>query len=248
MNTIISWHLLSYSTGFILMGLWFYSIFFTYSLYWHRAASHNQITIAPGFAHLLRFWLWINTTIWYHGHLYRFTAEHRLHHMISDQPGDPLSPKNHSLKEFFKYGNFPGQARYVSPEQLRVLGNFSVEPVDKFSMFYKQNQFKGIYITAIVWAILLGPIGLLFGLLSPYMWQYGGTFFGDYVWHTIGYKHPNSKDEARNIMPWPLLEGLHSNHHVDGRNPNNAYRWWEVDLFYWQIKLLSLFKLVSFNR
>jgi len=248
MQTLIDWHLINYSTGFVLMGLWFYSIFFVYSLYWHKAASHQQLIISPIFQHVIRFWLWINTTIWYHGHLTRFTAEHKIHHMLSDQPGDPLSPKNHHLKDFFQYGNSPGQARYVSAEQIRALGNYSQEPTDVLTMFYKRHQFKGIYVTPIVWAILLGPFGLLFGLLSPYMWQYGGTFFGDYMWHTFGYKHPNSNNQARNVTPWPLLEGLHSNHHANPRQANYAYRWWEIDLFYWQIKLLSLFKLVSFNE
>lgn len=245
---IFNWHLISYTWGVALIFFCLYSTFFIYSLYWHRVASHKQAILHPWFADFCRFWLWINTTIWYQGHLVRFTAEHRLHHAVSDEPNDPLSPKNFRLREFFTYGNNPGNARYVSAKQIIQFGDASMEPNDKFSLFYKRHQFNGIWIFRVIWFILLGPIGFVIAYLNPYIWQYGGTFFGDWMWHTIGYKHPHVRGEARNISPWPTLDGLHSNHHVNQNNPNNAYRWFELDLFYWQLRLLEIVGLLKFNK
>lgn len=247
-SNLLDWHCIPYTWGFVLMFFYTRSIFFTYSLYWHRSCAHKHFTIHPGFQHLLRFWLWVNTTLWFQGHLTRFTAEHTLHHIKADTELDPFTPKKFSLMELFTYEHRPGAARYISAEDIEKYGDPTVEPNDTATLFYKKHQFKGVWISRFFWTILLGPIGLLYSMLLPYFIQYFGTFVGDYFWHKVGYRHPKSTSEARNFWPWPTLEGLHSNHHVYPGKPNVACRWWEIDFFYWQTKLLALFGLVKFHK
>ena len=250
-NFILNWHLLPYPLGFSLM-YFCYGVLtpYSYSTYWHCMCSHKYFTIAPWLQHIFRFQLWLTTSIWYQGHLTKFTAEHVLHHRHHDQmEGDPFNPRRYTLLELWTYEQREGAARYVSPEDVEKYGDPSVEPNDPASMFYKRHQFKGWILNSIIWGILMGPIGVVYGYLMQYAFQYIGTFMGDWLWHRFGYKPPNPECEARNIFPWCITtEGLHGNHHKNPHLANRRIRWFELDLFYWSHRLMAVFGWVKFNK
>lgn len=246
--SILTWHLIDYSTGVLLIYAQSLLFFWSYSFYWHCSASHKHFTITPWFAHLLRFWQWINSTLWYHGHLTKYTAEHRIHHMYSDTDKDPLTPRRFTLRQLCTYEQQPGAARYISPAEVEKYGDPTVEPTDPASMFYKKHQFCGVWISIVFWTVILGPVGFVLGYLLRYYHQYFGTFVGDWLWHKVGYKHPKIKGDARNICPIIFLEGLHSNHHVFPQKVNRACRWFEFDFFYYTCVVLSWVRIIKFNK
>lgn len=246
--TIMSWHIVSYTAAFWIFFIQGRIYFFTFTFYWHDSAYHKHYTIIPWFEHCCRFYMWVNSSVWYQGHLTRWTAEHYLHHKYTDQPGDPISPHQFPLRKLVTYEQKEGAARYVSPESVEKYGDHSVEPNDPFTMFYKKHQFKGMWINMLFWTILLGPIGTVIGYLTPKINQYYGVFLGDFIWHKFGYKHPNGKTEARNILPIVLHGGLHSNHHNNPNEPNKAVRWFELDLNYHICKLLALIKIIKWTN
>ena len=246
--SILSWHLIDYSMGLFLLFLQSCMFFWSYSVYWHCSAAHKHFTIAPWFQHILRFWQWINSTLWYHGHLTKYVAEHRIHHLYTDTDRDPLTPRRFSLRELCTYEQREGAARYISPEDVAKHGDPTVEPNDRASMFYKKHQFRGVWISTFVWTVLLGPLGFVLGYLLPLYHQHFSTFVGDWFWHKIGYKHPNSKDDARNFWPIIFLEGLHGNHHALPRQVNRACRWFEFDFFYYGCVVMSWFGIFKFKR
>jgi stearoyl-CoA desaturase (Delta-9 desaturase) len=248
LNSILTWHLIGYDVGVCLMLLQTRLYFLSYSFYWHNSASHKHYTIVPWFQHVVRFWQWINSTIWYQGHLTKFTAEHRIHHIYSDTDRDPFSPSRFTLKQLWTYEQRPGAARYISPEDIEKYGDPSVEPNDPATIFYKKHQFRGVWISTLIWTIILGPLGFVLGYLMPYFHQYYGTFIGDWFWHKIGYKHPSVKGEARNFLPIWFGEALHSNHHAYPNRINKAVRWFEFDLLYWVLILLSWINIIKFNK
>ena len=247
-ESILSWHLISYHIGVLLMLLQGRLYFLAFSFYWHNSACHKHYTIVPWLQHVIRFWLWINSTIWYHGHLTKFTAEHRMHHIYGDSELDPFSPHRFTLRELWTYEQRPGAARYVSPEEVEKYGDPSVEPNDAVTMFYKRHQFHGVWISTLIWTILLGPLGLVLAYFMPRINQYYGTFIGDWFWHKIGYKHPATKSEARNFLPFSIVEGLHSNHHAYPNRANKAYRWFEFDFFYHACVVLSWIRIIKFTN
>jgi len=247
-ETIFTWHLIGYGTGVLLMLLQARLYFLSLTFYWHNSASHKLFTIVPWVEHVIRFWQWINSTVWYQGHLTKFTAEHRMHHMYTDTDRDPVSPHRFTLRQLWTYEQRPGAARYVSSEEIEQYGDPTVEPNDPATMFYKRHQFRGIWISVAIWTILLGPVGLILSRLMPLFNQYYGTLIGDWIVHKIGWKHPASKGEARNLLPLVITEGLHSNHHVYPNRLNKAVRWFEIDLFYYFCVVLSWIKIIKFTN
>ena len=108
---------------------------------------------------------------------------------------------------------------------------------------------------AIGW-IAGGPAeGLQFGL-SLLVW---GVFVRTViVWHItwsvnslthlFGYMNYDNGDHSRNNWFVSLIsvgEGWHNNHHQDPASGCNQHRWWELDLTYYELKLLELLGLAT---
>jgi stearoyl-CoA desaturase (delta-9 desaturase) len=66
------------------------------------------------------------------------------------------------------------------------------------------------------------------------------------VGHALGYRNHDVKDQSRNIAPiaiWLGGEELHNNHHADPKSATFSHRWFEFDIGWLYIKLLSAFGL-----
>lgn len=227
---------------------------FCFAFYMHRYWWHNQFEIHEKFLPIVRFWLWIHfPVIWTEGVHVHTKVVHIKHHMESDTDKDPHSPLNYSMWECIDTRPISkplGACRTVPPSDYVTYGKrygTLLEPSDKYSLFFKRYRMHGIWVYTILWTILAGWPGLLFGLFFRYLQSTWQAFNSCYMFHTKpGYQHPNDTSLANQCWPWPVTEGLHSNHHANPQAPNTAYRWFEIDFFYWQIKLLSLLGLVKF--
>ena len=59
------------------------------TLFLHRAQAHRGIEFRPVLSHFMRAWLWLTTGMV----TKQWVAIHRKHHQMTDQKGDPHSPK-----------------------------------------------------------------------------------------------------------------------------------------------------------
>jgi stearoyl-CoA desaturase (delta-9 desaturase) len=92
------------------------------------------------------------------------------------------------------------------------------------------------WIGAIIWGIQM--------LWIPF-WA-AGVVNG--VGHWWGYRNGETKDRSRNIVPWGIVIGgeeLHNNHHLDPASARLSRRWWEFDIGWMYIRLLSALRLAT---
>ena len=71
---------------------------------------------------------------------------------------------------------------------------------------------------------------------------YHGTFAINSLAHVIGRQRYVTGDDSRNNWWLALLtmgEGWHNNHHHFQSSTRQGFRWWEVDLTYYILKMLS---------
>ncbi len=64
--------------------------------------------------------------------------------------------------------------------------------------------------------------------------------------HWIGYRNGPTNDHSRNISPWGIVIGgeeLHNNHHLEPASPKLSKNWWEFDIGWMYIQLLSAMRL-----
>lgn len=207
------------------------------TLYLHRSQSHKAVTFHPAINHFFRFWLWLTTGM----NTREWVAIHRKHHQASDTAEDPHSPKIHGIWKVI----FMGWKLYVDASKnrslIRELG--SGTPNDWIERkVYTSYPWLGIVLMLIVDLVLFGMWGfLIWGIQMIWIpfWA-AGVING--LAHWWGYRNYNVKDTSRNLWPWDFWiggEALHNNHHGNGTSAKFSKQWWEFDIGWFYIKLLT---------
>jgi stearoyl-CoA desaturase (delta-9 desaturase) len=93
---------------------------------------------------------------------------------------------------------------------------------------------------AVFW--LLGWSGLFIGFFVSTVLLWHSTFAINSVAHVWGRRRYPTKDNSRNSFLLSLLtfgEGWHNNHHHVPGSVRQGFRWWEVDLTYYVLRLMK---------
>jgi stearoyl-CoA desaturase (delta-9 desaturase) len=99
---------------------------------------------------------------------------------------------------------------------------------------------------ALVWA-LFGLSALLIGVFLSTALLYHGTFFINSLAHCLGRQRYSTHDDSRNsalLAVITLGEGWHNNHHHRPSACRQGVRWWELDVTWMGLKILSWMGLV----
>ncbi len=177
---------------------------------------------------------------------------HRLHHQVTDKPGDPHSPHDGawwSHMGWMLYGTIhnhdPLLDRYV-PDLKRqpfyqVLSRWHWLPVtlSGFALLFVGlwapggNFYRGV--SWVLWAIFLRVV------LGLHV-----TWAVNSATHMWGSRRFATRDDSRNNWWVALLsggEGWHNNHHAHPVSARHGMTWYELDVNYWGIRLLGLLGL-----
>ena len=183
-----------------------------------------------------------------------WAAHHRHHHRHADTQSDPHSPAVHGflwshVGWFLTPRNFrtdlsrvPDLAKY--PE-LRWLDRFDIAiPVLLAVAMYG----LGVLLQHV--APQLGTSGgqmLVWGFFVSTIVLFHATVTINSLAHRFGSRRYATKDDSRNNLWLALLtfgEGWHNNHHFFPGSSRQGFRWWEVDLTWYGLKLMSMLGLV----
>lgn len=206
------------------------------TLYLHRSQAHKSVQFHPAVNHFFRFWLWLTTGM----NTREWVAVHRKHHQASDTPTDPHSPKIHGIWRIL----FGGAYYYVKAKQDPEVMKLGVGTPDDWieRKIYTPHPFLGIVIMLVIDLVLFGPIGfIVWGIQMLWIpfWAAGVINGAAHWW---GYRNYNVKDTSRNLLPWGIWIGgecLHNNHHGDGASAKFSKKWWEFDIGWMYITILS---------
>jgi stearoyl-CoA desaturase (delta-9 desaturase) len=213
------------------------------TLYLHRSATHGGVQFRPAVEHFMRFWLWLTAGVVTR----EWVAVHRKHHAYADREGDPHSPAVAGFWGIVLGGVFFYQRAARDPELLEKYGAGCPDDWVERSV-YTGRRSLGLLLMLVVDVYLFGF------LVGPLVWSgmaiwtpiMGNIING--IGHALGYRNFATKDESRNLYPWGIWilgEELHNNHHADPRSAKFKARWWEFDIGWVYIKLLSFFRLAQ---
>ena len=213
------------------------------TLFLHRSQAHRSEQFHPAVAHFFRFWLWLTT-----GMVTRqWVAVHRKHHRFSDEPGDPHSPHVYGIKQVF----FKGAFLYHEASKDKVMvDTYGVgTPADWVEHnLYSGHSRLGIGILFLFNIIVFGWIGAIIWGIQMLWIPFWAAGVVNGVGHWWGYRNGETKDRSRNIVPWGIVIGgeeLHNNHHLDPASAQLSRRWWEFDIGWMYIRLLSALRLAT---
>jgi stearoyl-CoA desaturase (delta-9 desaturase) len=199
---------------------------------YHRYFSHRSYKTSRVFQFLLAF---LAMTSAQKGVLW-WAAHHRHHHRYSDQEPDVHSP---SQKGFWS----AHVGWMLSQESART--DFKlVKDLSRFPELQFLNRYH--YIPPLSYALLMyvlwGFPGLVWGFFISTTVLYHCTFFINYLTHMVGRVRYKSNDRSKNSFALAILccgEGWHNNHHHYQSSVKQGWYWWEVDLSYYVLSVLS---------
>jgi len=183
-----------------------------------------------------------------------WAAHHRHHHRLSDTPGDVHSPVQRGfwwshMLWFLSRRNFPTDRRMVRDllafPELAFLNRFDilVPTALGFAMFYTGEA------VAALWPSL-GTSGmqlLIWGFFVSTVVTAHATFTINSLSHVFGRKRYVTGDESRNNVWLALLtlgEGWHNNHHHYPNTVRQGFRWWEIDITFYGLWIMSKLGLI----
>ncbi|MGZ8429321.1 MAG: acyl-CoA desaturase, partial [Candidatus Deferrimicrobiaceae bacterium] len=218
---------------------------------YHRYFSHNAFEAS-------RAWTFVfailgsssaqRSPLWRAGH-------HRHHHRFSDKEEDIHSPLRHGF-----WWSHVGWILLTHnfPTRLELIGDFARFPelrfLDRFDILVPVLLATGLYAAG----GLLGRLAPELGMNGPQMLVWGffvsttvlfhATSTINSLDHLVGSKRYDTGDGSRNNgwLALPTLgEGWHNNHHHYAVSARQGFFWWEIDLTYYGLFLLSLLGIVK---
>ncbi len=216
------------------------------TIYLHRNQTHRALTLHPIISHIFRGWLWLSTGMvtgdW--------VAIHRKHHAYSDNEGDPHSPVVFGIKKVFWQGAELYRAARKDREMVAKYSHGT--PTDWIERnVYSRHSTKGIILMLLIDLFLFGIPGLTVWAIQM-MWiplWAAGVVNG--IGHYWGYRNFECPDAATNVFPWGFWIGgeeLHNNHHTYASSAKFSIKWWEFDIGWMYIRILSFFGLAKVKK
>ncbi|MEY3411297.1 MAG: hypothetical protein RL593_873 [Pseudomonadota bacterium] len=183
-----------------------------------------------------------------------WASHHRHHHANSDKPEDSHSPVQRGffwshISWFLTNKNFNSKNERVKDllvyPELKFLDRFDViAPLFLAASLYALGAALEIYaphlqtsgLQLLVWGFVISTVVL-----------YHMTFTVNSLAHVWGKRRFNTSDQSRNNSLIALLtlgEGWHNNHHHFPSAARQGFYWWEIDLTYYGLKILSALGLI----
>jgi stearoyl-CoA desaturase (delta-9 desaturase) len=217
------------------------------TVYLHRCQAHRALDVHPIVSHFFRFWMWLTT-----GMITKeWAAIHRKHHAKCETEEDPHSPRIHGINKIL----FTGVVLYVKEshkkEVMERYGHGTPDDWMERNIYTPMNKW-GIMLLA---AIDIALFGVVPGLLI-YGFQLGwipfwaaGVING--LGHYFGYRNFQTEDDSTNMTPiaaWIGGEELHNNHHAYPTSAKFSQRWYEFDLGWMYIQIMSALGLATVRK
>lgn len=182
-----------------------------------------------------------------------WASHHRHHHRHADGPGDAHAPQRgfwwshlgwflHSAHFATRHDRIKDFAQF--PE-LRFLDRFDfLAPALAMLVLYGLGTLLEAHRPE------LGTNGwqmLVWGFVVSTVVLYHATFTINSLAHRYGSRRYATRDDSRNNVWLALItfgEGWHNNHHHFAGSARQGFYWWEIDLTWYGLKLLSWLGLV----
>ena len=170
-----------------------------------------------------------------------WSAIHRHHHLHSDTEHDVHSPRHHGF--WYSHVGWIFNPSSWKPDY------GTVRDLTKYPEINFLDRFT--YMPAFLLALALWLWGGWTMLVVGFFWStlalYHGTFFINSLAHVHGSQRYLTGDDSRNNFVLALItfgEGWHNNHHHYQSSTRQGFKWWEIDLTYYILKMLSWTGLV----
>jgi len=169
-----------------------------------------------------------------------WASHHRDHHRYTDTDRDPHSPQQ---------GFWWSHMGWILSGRF---GDVDLAKIDDFAKFpelrwINKRDWIAPWLLGIASFLIGGWSGLVFGFFGSTVLLWHATFSVNSFAHVFGTRRYATSDTSRNnpvIAALTLGEGWHNNHHHYPACARQGFRWYEIDVTYYVLRLGALLHLV----
>ena len=215
---------------------------YTIRMFWvtagyHRYFSHRSFRTSRAMQFVFAF---LAMTSAQKGILW-WAAHHRAHHRNSDEEGDP-----HSV---LRRGFFLAHMGWVMANENVATDERSISDLLKYPELRWLDRWWILPPTLFAVALLAigGPWLLTWGFFVSTVLLWHGSFSINSLAHMFGSRRYATSDNSKNSFLLAVLtlgEGWHNNHHHYQRSTRQGFFFWEIDVTYYVLVVMSVFGLV----
>ena len=216
------------------------------TIFLHRCQAHRALDLHAIPSHFFRFWLWMTTGMV----TKEWAAIHRKHHAKCETEEDPHSPVTRGIDKVVYEGAELYRIEARNTETIEKYGHGTPDDWLERNVYSKHSAL-GVSMLLVINIVLFGVLGLSVWAVQM-MWipvTAAGIING--IGHYWGYRNFDCKDASTNILPWGIIIGgeeLHNNHHTYGTSAKLSSKWYEFDIGWMYITILSFFGLAKVKK
>ncbi|MES1021572.1 acyl-CoA desaturase [Gloeocapsa sp. BRSZ] len=204
---------------------------------YHRYFSHRAYKTSRLFQFLLGF---LGATSGQRGPVW-WAAQHRHHHKYSDTDKDIHSAE--------KKGFYWSHVGWVLSPEYDDYNEKLVKDLTRYPelLWLEEYHFVPPILLAVVCYLAYGWLGLFWGFFVSTTILYHTTFAINSLCHVFGNKRYETGESSKNSLWLALItlgEGWHNNHHRYPLAACQGFFWWEIDISYYVLVVLSWFGIV----
>lgn len=211
---------------------------------YHRQLTHRGFTTPKWVEYTMA----VCATLALEGGPLFWVAVHRLHHQVTDKPGDPHSPRDGAWWSHLGWMLY-GRLHNHDPLLPRYVPDLEKQP-----FYHWLSRFHWVPVTLVGVGLLLaggrahGVSWVLWGVFLRVVLGLHVTWAVNSATHMWGSRRFQTRDDSRNNWWVALLsggEGWHNNHHAHPVSARHGMAWYELDVNYWGIRVLGLLGLAK---
>ncbi len=218
------------------------------TIYLHRCQAHRALDLHPIASHFFRFWLWLTTGM----QTKEWAAVHRKHHAKCETDEDPHSPQRLGIKTVLLEGAELYRKACRDRDSIERYGWGAPDDWLERSVYsHKVWSNAGVVLMLALDVAAFGVIGISVWAIQMLWIPFWAAGVINGLGHYMGYRNFETQDAATNLIPLGILIGgeeLHNNHHAYPSSAKLSSKWWEFDLGWLYIRLLSLVRLARIKR
>ena len=208
---------------------------------YHRLLTHRGFKCPKW----LEYFLTVCATLSLEGGPIFWVATHRVHHQITDKPGDPHSPRDGGFWAHMGWILTGKTFHNKSTDLLRLRSRSAQRQVSSLDQQISlgadhragcDSAARRRLDSSMMWGIFLRTVFLLHS-----------TWFVNSATHMWGSKRFATDDDSRNLWWVAYLsfgEGWHNNHHAHPQSARHGLAWYELDVNWYGIKTLQALGLI----
>lgn len=229
----------SWKAFFLACFLWWVAGSLGIGMGYHRLLTHRGYKTPKW----MEYFLTTCATLALEGGPIFWVGTHRIHHQLTDKPGDPHSPRD---GKWWSHMGWILMGKAMHSDAIELAAYVPDLRKDKFHVWISKWHWVPLTVLGIALLAFGGIEYVMWGIFLRVTFGLHSTWLVNSATHLWGSQRFATDDDSKNSLWVALLtfgEGWHNNHHAHPQSARHGLRWWEIDTNWYGIQVLKFLGL-----